>query len=153
MQDSEANIEILHKLRDLGVHIALDDFGTGYSSLNYLRSFPFSRIKIDRCFISEIDTREDCQAIVRSVVALANSLGMATTAEGVERVEQLEQLRLEGCGEVQGYLFSKALPLEELSDLRRPKDLQATAPLPFEQSALRKKTTDEASESVKRKWA
>jgi predicted signal transduction protein with EAL and GGDEF domain len=120
MQDSEVNIETLHKLNGLGLQIALDDFGTGYSSLNYLRSFPFNKIKIDRCFVDDIDTREDCQAIVRSVVALANSLGMTTTAEGVERSGQLDRLRLEGCGEVQGFLYSKAVPAHELTDLRMP---------------------------------
>jgi diguanylate cyclase (GGDEF)-like protein len=121
MQDSDANIAILHKLREIGLQIALDDFGTGYSSLNYLRSFPFSRIKIDRCFVSEIDSREDCRAIVRSVIDLANSLGMATTAEGVERETQVAQLRIEGCGEVQGFLYSHAVPADELSDLRSVK--------------------------------
>jgi predicted signal transduction protein with EAL and GGDEF domain len=119
MQDSEANLATLHKLHDLGLEIALDDFGTGYSSLNYLRSFPFDKIKIDRCFISEIDEREDCQAIVRSVVNLANSLGMTTTAEGVEREGQMESLRREGCSNVQGYLFSKAVPQDQLTDLRK----------------------------------
>lgn len=118
MQDSDANIETLHKLREIGVQIALDDFGTGYSSLNYLRSFPFSKIKIDRCFIDEIDSRPDCQAIVRSVVGLAQSLGMTTTAEGVERQEQVSELRTQGCSEVQGYLYSKAVPAEQLSNLR-----------------------------------
>lgn len=121
MQESEANVATLHRLRDLGVQIALDDFGTGYSSLNYLRSFPFSKIKIDRCFVDEIDIREDCRAIVRSVVELARSLGMQTSAEGIERLEQVEMLRAEGCGEVQGYLFSKAVPLEQLSNLRGPR--------------------------------
>ncbi len=118
MQDSEANIDTLHKMREIGVQIALDDFGTGYSSLNYLRSFPFSKIKIDRCFIDEIDSRPDCQAIVRSVVSLAESLGMTTTAEGVERQEQVEYLRLQGCSEVQGFLYSKAVPANQLSNLR-----------------------------------
>lgn len=118
MNDSDANIAILHKLSAIGIRIALDDFGTGFSSLNYLRSFPFHKIKIDRCFINEIDSREDCRAIVRSIVSLANNLGMTTTAEGVERQSQLEALRLEGCTEVQGFLFSKAVPSEELSDLR-----------------------------------
>jgi diguanylate cyclase (GGDEF)-like protein len=118
MQDSDANIGILHKLREIGVQIALDDFGTGYSSLNYLRSFPFSKIKIDRCFVGEIDTRADCRAIVRSVIELANSLGMATTAEGVEREEQVKYLQAEGCGEVQGFLYSHAVPADELSNLR-----------------------------------
>jgi diguanylate cyclase (GGDEF)-like protein len=118
MHDSEANIATLHKLSALGVRIALDDFGTGYSSFNYLRSFPFDKIKIDRCFVEEIDSREDCRAIVRAVVSLATSLGIRTTAEGVERQSQLKVLKSEGCTEVQGFLFSKAVPPEELSDLR-----------------------------------
>ncbi len=121
MQDSEANIETLYKLSGLGIAIALDDFGTGYSSLNYLRSFPFDKIKIDRCFVEDIDTREDCQAIVRSVVSLAASLGMTTIAEGVERVAQRDQLRAQGCEEVQGYLYSKAVPADQLTDLREPR--------------------------------
>jgi diguanylate cyclase (GGDEF)-like protein len=125
MQDSDANIGILHKLREIGVQIALDDFGTGYSSLNYLRSFPFSKIKIDRCFVSEIDSRDDCRAIVRSVIELANSLGMATTAEGVERQSQVTHLLAEGCGEVQGFLYSHAVPADELSDLRSVKPRSA----------------------------
>ncbi len=127
MHDSEANLAVLHRLTELGVRIALDDFGTGYSSLNYLRSFPFDKIKIDRCFVDDIDTRDDCRAIVRSVVSLANSLGMVTTAEGVERESQFEELRREGCTEVQGYLFSKAVAPEELSDLRRISDRRRAA--------------------------
>ncbi len=135
MHDSETNRETLHRMRGLGVKIALDDFGTGYSSLNYLRSFPFDKIKIDRCFVSEIDSREECRAIVRSVVSLAQSLGMTTTAEGVERSEQVEHLRQAGCLEVQGFLYSKAVPAEELTDLRKPhrvypNNLVALTPLP-----------------------
>lgn len=110
MNDNQANVELLHKIRSLGVRIALDDFGTGYSSLNYLRSFPFDKIKIDRCFVDEVDSREDCRAIIRAVTSLASSLGMVTTAEGVERSGQLNQLKEEGCIQVQGYLFSKAMP-------------------------------------------
>lgn len=110
MNDNQSNVELLHKIRSLGVRIALDDFGTGYSSLNYLRSFPFDKIKIDRCFVDEVDSREDCRAIIRAVTSLATSLGMVTTAEGVERSDQLSQLKLEGCVQVQGYLFSKAMP-------------------------------------------
>ncbi len=119
MQDSEVNIATLHRLRNLGVRISLDDFGTGYSSLNYLRSFPFDKIKIDRCFIQSIDTNEDCRAIVASVAGLAKKLGMITTAEGVERPEQLAELATGGCTEAQGFLFSRAVPPEELTDLRR----------------------------------
>jgi diguanylate cyclase (GGDEF)-like protein len=114
MQDTEANLAIMHKLRELGVRIALDDFGTGYSSLNYLRSFPFDKIKIDRCFVEDVVNREDCKAIVRAVTGLAKSLGMSTTAEGVERNDQLDQLKRDGCSEAQGYLFSKAIPASEI---------------------------------------
>jgi len=114
MQESEGMLAVLHRLRKLGVKIALDDFGTGYSSLNYLRSFPFDKIKIDRCFVSELAEREDCQAIVRSVIALANELKMTTTAEGVEVHEQLEALRRHGCDQVQGFLYSQAVPASEL---------------------------------------
>lgn len=110
MNDNQSNVDLLHKLRSLGVRIALDDFGTGYSSLNYLRSFPFDKIKIDRCFVEDVDSREDSQAIIRAVTGLASSLGMVTTAEGVERSDQLIQLKEEGCVQVQGYLFSKAMP-------------------------------------------
>lgn len=118
MQDSEANIRTLHTLRNLGIRISLDDFGTGYSSLNYLRSFPFDKIKIDRCFVSEIDTREDCRAIIRSVISLAQNLGMTTTAEGVEREDQVDELRIEGCDQVQGFLYGRAEALDEYTDLR-----------------------------------
>ncbi|ANU07464.1 putative bifunctional diguanylate cyclase/phosphodiesterase [Paraurantiacibacter namhicola] len=122
MQDNEDNISLLHKIRGLGVKIALDDFGTGYSSLNYLRSFPFDKIKIDRCFVSDIADRDDSDAIVDAVVSLAGKLNMRTTAEGVENDEQLAKLRLTGCTQVQGFLFSKARPAAELDhgDAPRP---------------------------------
>jgi diguanylate cyclase (GGDEF)-like protein len=118
LQDSAVNLETLHRLRGLGIRIALDDFGTGFSSLNYLRSFPFDKIKIDRAFVGDIGSREDCRAIVQSVVSLAHALGMTTVAEGVERQEQVEFLREAGCDEVQGFLFSRAVPNAELTDLR-----------------------------------
>lgn len=124
LQDSEDNIRLLHQLRDLGIRISLDDFGTGYSSLNYLRSFPFDKIKIDRCFVSDIDTREDCRAIIRSVIGLAKSLGMTTTAEGVEREDQVKELRLEGCDQVQGFLYGKAEDLTGYTDLRSSDTVQ-----------------------------
>lgn len=118
MQESEANVALLHKLRELGVRISLDDFGTGYSSLNYLRSFPFDKIKIDKCFVADLEKREDCQAIIRAVTSLAGTLGMDTVAEGVEREEQLDWLRAAGCTEVQGYYISYPFNVEELSDGR-----------------------------------
>ena len=100
-------------MQALGLKIALDDFGTGYASLNYLLTFPFDKIKIDRSFVSGLSTREDSRAIVASVIGLANRLGMCTLAEGVEQREQLETLREQGCRMVQGWLFGKALPSED----------------------------------------
>ena len=107
MQENEGAIAILHQLRDLGIRIAMDDFGTGYSSLGYLRSFPFDRIKIDQSFIRDLPGKEDSLAIVRAVVGLSSSLGIKTTAEGVETKEQLASLTSEGCNEFQGFLFSQ----------------------------------------------
>jgi diguanylate cyclase (GGDEF)-like protein len=106
LQESAATLATLHSLRSFGVRISMDDFGTGYSSLSYLRSFPFDKIKIDRSFINDLATHNDSMAIVRAVAGLGKSLGIATTAEGVETNEQLTLLRSEGCSEVQGYLFS-----------------------------------------------
>jgi diguanylate cyclase (GGDEF)-like protein len=100
-------VALLHQLRALGIRVALDDFGTGYSSLSYLRSFPFDKIKIDRSFITSINDDPSAAAIVRAIVDLANALHMETTAEGVEDKEQLACLRGEGCGNIQGYFFSR----------------------------------------------
>jgi diguanylate cyclase (GGDEF)-like protein len=109
LQHTESNIGILDELRDLGVGISMDDFGTGYSSLAYLQKFPFNKIKIDRSFVNELD-RPESMAIIRAVTGLGSSLGMKTTAEGVETEEQLKKLKQEGCTEVQGYLFSRPVP-------------------------------------------
>ena len=112
-----ATVAILHGLRGLGARIAMDDFGTGYSSLSYLRSFPFDKMKVDRCFIRDLTVEQGSGFIVRAVISLASSLGMTTTAEGVETPEQLRRLREEGCNEVQGYLFSPPVPASELPAL------------------------------------
>jgi diguanylate cyclase (GGDEF)-like protein len=110
LENSEATIAVLYQLRELGVRLAMDDFGTGYSSLNYLQSFPFDRIKIDRSFVSDIARSTASLNIVRAVVALARGLGMAVTAEGVETHEQRRAVAAEGCAEMQGFLFSKPVP-------------------------------------------
>ena len=112
-----ATVAILHGLRDLGVRIAMDDFGTGYSSLSYLRSFPFDKMKVDQSFTRDLTVEQGSGFIVRAVVSLASSLGMTTTAEGVETPEQLAWLREEGCDEVQGYLFSPPVPASALPAL------------------------------------
>ncbi len=114
LHDNEATLATLHQLRGFGIKISMDDFGTGYSSLSYLRSFPFDKIKIDRSFIKDISDKGDCAAIVKAVAGLGKGLGIATTAEGVETIEQLRHVRLEGCTEVQGYFFSAPQPADAL---------------------------------------
>ncbi|CAA9502034.1 MAG: diguanylate cyclase/phosphodiesterase (GGDEF & EAL domains) with PAS/PAC sensor(s) [uncultured Sphingomonas sp.] len=113
LQQNDAVLATLHRLRGLGLRIALDDFGTGYSSLSYLRSFPFGKIKIDRSFVREMAERQDCASIVGCILGLAASLGMRTTAEGVETEEQLLQLRRTSCTEVQGYYIGRPMPAAE----------------------------------------
>ena len=126
VQDAEAVIACLHRLRDFGVRIALDDFGTGYSSLSYLRRFPFDKIKIDRSFIREISD-PSAAAIVRAVVGIAEHLGASVTAEGVETAAQLEQVRREGCCEVQGYLVSRPLPGSKAIEFITSKETKVAA--------------------------
>jgi EAL domain-containing protein (putative c-di-GMP-specific phosphodiesterase class I) len=118
LQNSEEALSTLTRLHELGLRLALDDFGTGYSSLSYLRSYPFDKIKIDRSFIADLDTgNQDALAIVRSVTRLGASLGMETTAEGVETEAQLAAVRAEGVTEMQGYHFSPPRPAVEIRAL------------------------------------
>jgi EAL domain-containing protein (putative c-di-GMP-specific phosphodiesterase class I) len=120
-------LSTLHLLRSLGMRISMDDFGTGYSSLSYLRSFPFDKIKIDRSFISELAAGGESMAIVRAVTGLGRSLGIPTTAEGVETSEQLSLLCSEGCDEVQGYLFSPALSAADAEKMIAKRRLRVVA--------------------------
>jgi diguanylate cyclase (GGDEF)-like protein/PAS domain S-box-containing protein len=128
LQDNAANMAMLHDLKALGVRISMDDFGTGYSSLSYLRSFPFDKIKIDQTFVRDILEDSDALAIIKAVLDLGSSLGIVTTAEGVETVEQLNALRDQGCAEIQGYFISRPAPASEIArmlnvearDLRPP---------------------------------
>ncbi len=122
IRDDEAALSILHQLRSIGVRIALDDFGTGYSSLSYLKRFPFDKIKIDRCFVADIDDASGSPVIVQAVVNIAAASNMTTVAEGVETEAQREMLRTLGCTEMQGYLFSKPKPAAEVRELFGPGD-------------------------------
>jgi diguanylate cyclase (GGDEF)-like protein len=117
IRDDDAALAMLHQIRALGVRIALDDFGTGYSSLSYLQRFPFDKIKIDRSFINNIEDPRGSAYIVKAVVDIAAARQMTTTAEGVETVEQLDELRQLGCTEMQGYLYSPAVPASKLPSL------------------------------------
>ncbi len=118
LQDNEDNLSTLAELRNTGARIVMDDFGTGYSSLNYLRSFPFDKIKIDRSYIKDL-VKENVNSltIVRAVLALAAGLSLSTTAEGVETKEQLDILNQAGYDEIQGYYFSKPMPAPEIPAL------------------------------------
>lgn len=117
MQEPEKTIHILGQLRNFGIRVALDDFGTGFSSLSYLRTYPFDRLKIDRCFVADLSNSDNAaSAIVRAAVELARNLGMTTTAEGVETSEQLERVRAIGCSDVQGYFFGAPAPLPVIKE-------------------------------------
>jgi EAL domain-containing protein (putative c-di-GMP-specific phosphodiesterase class I) len=115
---NKENLAVLQQLRNLGIQIVMDDFGVGYSSLNYLRLFPFDRIKIDRSFVSDLSSGNKLSfAIVQAVTTLARALDIPSTAEGIETKEQLELVRAAGFTEFQGYLFSKPRPAAEVSRL------------------------------------
>ncbi len=114
LEHDKDNLSILRQLQHLGIAIVLDDFGTGYSSLSYLKQFPFDKIKIDRSFVAELGKRADCGAIVCAITSLAHLLDIKTTAEGVETDEQLALLCVAGCEQLQGYLFRRPCPVDEL---------------------------------------
>ena len=117
LRNAEPVLAALHRLRGMGVRVAMDDFGTGYSSLSQLHSFPFDKIKIDRSFVTERGDDAGQNAVIRAITALGASLGMATIAEGVETASQLERIRDGGCTSVQGYLFSRPVPVAQVPGL------------------------------------
>ena len=119
MEDVAGNIKKLKALRDLGMKISIDDFGTGYSSLGYLAKLPVHTLKIDRSFIITMLNEPDTMTLVQTIISLAHSLRLTVVAEGVEEEEQAKMLRLLRCDQMQGYLFSKPLPVEELNVLLR----------------------------------
>ncbi|WP_053955494.1 putative bifunctional diguanylate cyclase/phosphodiesterase [Inediibacterium massiliense] len=121
MQNFEYTNEILQKLRGLGIHISLDDFGKGYSSLNYLKQLEIDVLKIDKSFIDDITQNKNQQAIVKSVIEMAQSMNMRVIAEGVEMWEQFNFLKELGCDEVQGYLFSKPLCVMKMENMIKEK--------------------------------
>ncbi len=110
LDDSETTVKVMQALKRIGVSLSLDDFGTGWSSLSYLRRFPIDRIKIDRSFLRDIASEPTAEAVVRSIINLGRDLGLACVAEGVETPEQLNYFRQQNCEEVQGFLYSPAVP-------------------------------------------
>jgi EAL domain-containing protein (putative c-di-GMP-specific phosphodiesterase class I) len=124
LERTETVLGAMHALRDMGVGFAMDDFGTGFSSLACLRSFPFDRVKIDRSFLRNAETRESDAAIVESVAALCRRLSMTCTAEGVETEGQLDLLARAGCTEAQGYMLGRPMPHEHVLEVAAARRLQ-----------------------------
>ncbi|MDH4565678.1 EAL domain-containing protein [Pseudomonas sp. BN414] len=123
LNDVEGALKTMHALKELGVRLNMDDFGTGYSSLGYLRTYPFDSIKIDQRFIASLDKTDRDRSIVQAIIGLGRALNLMVTAEGVETEGQLRILAEEGCGEVQGFLFSEPMrrdALEQLLNLAVP---------------------------------
>ncbi len=116
---------MIDELRAAGVRIALDDFGTGYATMSQLLAFRFDKIKIDRSFVNKLGNDADSKVIVRAIIGLANGLGLATTAEGIETGIQLADLKAGGCTEGQGFLFGKAIPAAQIADLLRHPSIAA----------------------------
>jgi diguanylate cyclase (GGDEF)-like protein/PAS domain S-box-containing protein len=119
MSDVTPAVELLHRMKALGVQLSIDDFGTGYSSLSYLSRFPIDTLKIDRSFVADITHDANDAAIVTSIITLAHNLKLAVIAEGVENGEQLDYLRRHGCDEIQGYFFSRPLAASDFEQLLR----------------------------------
>ncbi len=128
LHESDPVHETMKELRLIGIELSLDDFGTGYSSLNYLKRFPISTVKIDRAFVSGVTRHVDDAAIVKAIIAMANSLGMRTIAEGVETEGQLGFLRMNGCALVQGYLVSPPVAADAIGGLMQTTKLAPAAP-------------------------
>lgn len=117
MGDIERSVKTLKQLRELGICLALDDFGTGYSSLNYLKRFPVNMLKIDRSFVQDVTSNPDSAAVTDAIIALAKSLRLSITAEGIETQEQLDYLQMRGCDEGQGFYFSRPVPADIIAPM------------------------------------
>jgi EAL domain-containing protein (putative c-di-GMP-specific phosphodiesterase class I) len=117
MEDTEATRDCLYALKDIGLRLAIDDFGTGYSCLSYLRRFPLDVLKIDRSFVSDLDTSEDAQAICGAILSIAHRLSLDAVAEGIESEQQLAFLTKHGCQFGQGYYFSRPIEPDAIASL------------------------------------
>jgi EAL domain-containing protein (putative c-di-GMP-specific phosphodiesterase class I) len=127
MRDLARAVEKMRELKSMGVSLSIDDFGTGYSSLSALKSFPISRLKIDKSFVSDLATSQDDQAIAMAVISLGHKLNLRVIAEGVETEAQRDFLRANDCDEMQGYLFSRPVPAERIAEMLAACTQEATA--------------------------
>jgi EAL domain-containing protein (putative c-di-GMP-specific phosphodiesterase class I) len=117
MNNHSQTLNNLHQLADMGIALSIDDFGTGYSSLSYLKKLPVNTVKIDRSFVQDICHDDEDKAITKAIIALGEALGLDIIAEGVEQIDQLNYLTQHGCHLIQGYLFSKPISADALSQL------------------------------------
>jgi EAL domain-containing protein (putative c-di-GMP-specific phosphodiesterase class I) len=117
MENTEEACFTLRRLREMGISIAIDDFGTGYSALSHLQVFPLSTLKIDKSFVQNIDVTENGLSLLHSIVDIAKSFNLKVVAEGVETERQKRALRRMNCDELQGYLFSKPVPVHKIEEL------------------------------------
>ncbi len=124
MGDPENAVTILDEIKAMGVSIALDDFGTGYSSLSYLRRFPIDTLKIDRSFIHEIDQKQEDAEIVSAITSMAHTLRLRVVVEGIETVSQLGVVTRRHCDVIQGFLFSRPLPADEIVHLLAERNIK-----------------------------
>jgi EAL domain-containing protein (putative c-di-GMP-specific phosphodiesterase class I) len=146
LEDADTSIATLAALKDLGFRISVDDFGTGYSSLSYLRRFPLDVIKIDMSFVRDLPGEPIDGAIVESIIDLGHKLSLEIVAEGVEHRRQLEFLRSRGCDQVQGFLFSRPLPIAALTEwIEQWEAVSDLAVLGTVQESLRDGPTDASS--------
>jgi diguanylate cyclase (GGDEF)-like protein len=127
MGDVQRSVNTLEQLRELGILLALDDFGTGYSSLNYLKRFPVTMLKIDRSFVQDVTSNPDSAAVTDAIIALAKSLRLNITAEGIETQEQLDYLQKRGCEEGQGFYFSRPVPADAIAQMLKESSQQMAA--------------------------
>ena len=114
MDRTQYSIDLLHQFRNLDLSLSIDDFGTGYSSLAYLKSFPITKLKVDQSFCQGIPKDKDNASITSAIISLGHEMGLSVIAEGVENEAQLDFLQAQQCDEIQGYLFSKPLPADEM---------------------------------------
>ena len=129
MRNVSGAIKVLDALQSRGIRLAIDDFGTGYSSMSLMKQFPIDTLKIDRSFVRDLPDDTEDRAIAQAIINMGRALGMTIVAEGVETAAQESFLRAHGCDEMQGYLFSRPLPPEQLADLLRPAPLLVSPPL------------------------
>jgi EAL domain-containing protein (putative c-di-GMP-specific phosphodiesterase class I) len=129
MQNVSRAIKVLKAIQHRGIRLAIDDFGTGYWSMSLMKQFPIDTIKIDRCFVRNLADDSEDQAIAQAIICMGKALGMMVVAEGVETAGQETILRDHGCDEMQGFLFSKPVPPQQLADLLRPAPPLVSPPL------------------------